>query len=88
LGNVERLMIVRKTYNCVIGSTFVISPDLAYVRVHKVALGGNDYNVFEDNNDSLVTGLSVRHAPGLGGLYFDENIPFESGNTINVVYEN
>lgn len=81
-------MIVRKTYNCVPGATFMISPDLAYVTVHKVALGANDYNVTQSNDDILITGLNVRHSPAFGGLYFDENIPFESGNTINVVYEN
>lgn len=80
--------IKRKTYQCVPGETSIAAPELAYIeQLHMVALNGNVHRIITSNDDLILTGLQVRHSPSFGGLYFNENIPFEAGNSINVVYE-
>ena len=79
----------KKTYQCVPGEVSILRPELAYIQaLHMVALNGNVYKIYVDEAaDILVPYLHVRYSPAFGGLYFNENIPFEAGNSINVVYE-
>lgn len=79
----------KKTYQCVPGEVSILRPELAYIEaVHMVALNGNVCKIYIDESvDILVPYLHVRYSPSFGGLYFNENIPFEAGNSINVVYE-
>ena len=53
-----------------------------------VALNGNVHQIkINYPFDAVITGLEVGYTPSSGRLNFDENIPFESGNSINVIYE-
>lgn len=82
------MAIKRKTYQCAPGTTSLTAPELAYVPVlHMVALNGNVHRIITSDDDMVLTGLQVRHSPSFGALFFNELIPFEAGNTINVVYE-
>ena len=80
-------MLKSKTYQCTPGQTSITRSELAYIkRVHMVALNGNVRHIITDTSASPEA-LEVIYNNSVGGLYFDRNIPFESGNTINVVYE-
>ncbi len=90
MANVERriMAIKRKTYSCVPGETSMTAPELAYIPVlHMVALNGKVHRIITSDDDMVLTGLQVRHSPSFGALFFNELIPFEAGNSINVVYE-
>lgn len=81
-------MLSRKTYNCTPGGYFLVSPDLAYIKkLIMVSLNENVYNIIVSNDDLILTGLTVRYSPAFGTLFFNDSIPFESGNTINLIYE-
>ena len=81
--------LIKKKYTGVPGEWSIIDPDLAFVKkVHMVALNGNVHQIkINYPFDAVITGLEVGYTPSSGRLNFDENIPFESGNSINVIYE-
>ena len=81
-------MIVRKTYNCVAGETSITDASLAYVTVHRVAKSDNVYFITVSEDDLTLSDFECRHSKSFGGLYFKEEIPFNNGEKINVVYEN
>ena len=81
--------LIKKKYTGVPGEWSIIDPDLAFVKkVHMVSLNGNVHQIKTNYPfDAVITGLEVGYTPSSGRLNFDENIPFETGNSINVVYE-
>lgn len=82
-------MLNKKKYTGVAGEWTITDPALAFIKkVHMVALNGNVHQIKVNYPfDAAITGLEVGYTPSSGMLNFDQNIPFETGNSINVVYE-
>jgi len=80
-------MLRQKTYNTTAGLTYINTSDLAYRTVFRVTRGTDVHYITVSELDILITGDNVRYAPSVGGLYFDESIPFELNERINVIYE-
>jgi len=81
--------LIKKKYTGVAGEFTITDSALAFVKkVHMVSLNGNVHQIkINYPFDAVITGLEVGYTPSSGRLNFDENIPFEAGNSINVIYE-
>ena len=88
MGNVERLMIVRKTYNCIEGETTVFGSELAFVTLLRVERADKVMKIIASEDDLALGDLEIRHSKSFGTIYVKEQVPFNNGEKIKVVYEN
>ena len=80
-------MTLRQTYHPFEGNTSYTDATLAYSKLLMLSREGVVYDIITSNNDILVTNRQVLYQPSTGLLQFDTNIPFNQGETINVVYD-
>lgn len=80
-------MTTQRTYNTTPGLWYINTSDLVYRTIFRVTRGTDVHYITISESDISITNDNVRYAPSLGGLYFDENIPFENNEKINVIYE-
>lgn len=87
MGYVERLMTTKKTYYPLSGLVDVNDASIAYVTMLMVARSGMLFDIIVNNNDIAINTRQVRYAPSFGALFFNDNIPFNQGEDIEIVYK-
>ena len=81
-------MLKQKTYNTTPGTSTVYAAELAYRTIHRVMRSTDVYYHFVNEGAEIeALQLMVRYQPSVGGLFFDENLPFTTGEKVNVIYE-
>lgn len=84
-------MVVKKTYYPIglpaAENIGISDAALAYVQPLMVARSGVVFNL-TDNDGVLISGSPFyQYTPSTGTITFNPNIPFESNESINVIYE-
>lgn len=84
-------MVIKKTYYPIglpaVENTGISDAALAYVQPLMVARSGVVFNL-TDNDGVLISGNPFyKYTPSTGTIQFNPNIPFESNESINVIYE-
>ena len=80
-------MTTRKTYYPLPGGIDILDAALAYVKVLEVDRSGVVYDIINSNNDVFLNSRQVRYASAFGALVFNDQIPFNENESINVIYE-
>lgn len=80
-------MTINRIYNTNPGQFSIVDSQLAYTNIDLVSRNGVVYNVLQPGNEGTIGGLYVAYFPSLGRLNFDSTMPFEIGETINVIFE-
>jgi hypothetical protein len=81
-------MLKQKTYKTTPGTSTIYAAELAYRNIHRVMRSSDVYYHFVNEAAEIeALQLIVRYQPSQGGLFFDENLPFEVGEKVNVIYE-
>lgn len=80
-------MTKRKTYYPTAGDYEITDTELFYVQVLEVDRSGTLYDILLSNDVISLNTRQVRYATGYGTLAFNEDIPFISGESVNVIYE-
>lgn len=80
-------MTTKKTYYPLFGLIDITDANIAYVTMLMVSRSGVVYDVVIDNDDVFINTRQVRYAPAFGSLNFNEYIPFNQGEDIEIVYK-
>ena len=80
-------MTTRLTYYPTVDTSSIADAAIVYSKMLLVSREGVVYDVLTSINDIPITTRQVLYNPGTGVLQFNENIPFNSGESINIVYE-
>lgn len=80
-------MTLRQTYYPLAGLSNYTDATLAYSKLLMLSREGVVYDIITSNNDILVTNRQVLYQPSTGLIQFDSNIPFNQGESINIVYD-
>ena len=84
-------MVIKKTYYPAglpaVEAYAIVDASLAYVQPLMVARSGTVHSQ-TDNDAILISGSPFyQYDPFIGSIIFNPNIPFESNESINVIYE-
>ena len=81
-------MLKQKTYSPTPGTSRVYDAELAYRTIHRVMRSTDiHYHFVSEAAEIEALQLMVMYQPSVGGLFFDENRPFITGEKVNVIYE-
>lgn len=80
-------MTIEQTYYPSPGLNQIYDATLAYVKVLMVARSGTVYDVLISNNDISINTRQVLYQPSFGALVFNSEIPFISGESVNIIYD-
>lgn len=84
-------MVVKKTYYPAglpaVENSAINDAALAYVQPLMVSRSGVVFSL-TDNDALLISGSPYyQYNPSIGSIIFNQNIPFESNESINIIYE-
>ena len=80
-------MTLKKTYYPLAGLLDITDSAIAYVQVLMVARSGVIYDIIENNNDVFINTRQIRYAPSYGTIFFNEYIPFNTDEDIEIIYK-
>jgi hypothetical protein len=80
-------MTLRQTYYPIADTTNIFDAAIVYSKMLFVAREGVVYDVLTSVNDVLLNTRQVHYNPSTGVLQFNADIPFNSGESINIVYD-
>ena len=80
-------MTLRETYYPTVDTSSIFDAAIVYSKMLFVAREGVVYDILTSINDIAVTTRQVLYNPALGTLQFNSDIPFNSGESINIVYD-
>lgn len=81
-------MTLRQTYYPTTGENSVFDSAIAYVKMLFLSREGVVYDILTISSVEIdLTSRQVQYNPSTGIIRFDEDIPFNEGETINIVYD-
>ena len=80
-------MTFEKIYTTVPETNIISDAAIAYSQMLMVSREGSVLNIKESNNDIPVTNREVLYQPALGNLVFNDQMPFNEMETIQIVYK-
>ena len=80
-------MTLRQTYYPTVDTSSIFDAAIVYSKMLFVAREGVVYDVLTSVNDIIINTRQVHYNPATGVLQFNSNIPFNSGESINIVYD-
>lgn len=81
-------MTLRQTYYPLVDATSITDAAIVYSRMLLVSREGVVYDVISGPNEVLFLGSrQVHYNPSTGVIKWNPNIPFNQGESINIVYD-